>query len=356
MNKAILTIAAILIALVCQTHYASALQNCPVIDPEPTLNVRATANGRIVSALQRGDQVNIVTQAGNGWVLIASHAASLGWIYARYLDCSMQARSSNRGAPDAQSTRIGVICGKEGTGHIHLVTHDSDQTLFGINVPIVNPEDSIADRTAEQHAPVRISSNGLSYTCMGILITDRNVQLVGVLNLTATVTSKQFSAASNSVGVEITGRCLEKAHIQFFGIVANAADGKPTIAIPDLRGRIRINDGQVVNVVFPTQSYWIQLVPAQMWSTDAKLPVSACGDGSRNSRLITVKSVFGILYSIRPFNNSLELVLGGDQCAAIIHTLFTTSMACRPDLGPNEGLWIQVTTEFILGTQLRSVA
>jgi hypothetical protein len=66
----------------------------------------------------------------------------------------------------------------------------------------------------------------------------------------------------NVVKVEVTSHCLDKGHVQFLGLIVDGSTGKATTAIPDLHGRVRINEWKVINLEFSTQSHSNQLVTA----------------------------------------------------------------------------------------------
>jgi hypothetical protein len=361
----------------------SAYAKCTVIDPQPPLNVRATPNGRIVSGLQRGDQVTITKQGANGWVHIAARDGTpLGWVYSRYLDCDNKDASPSGAAEHVElqcgSANVNVVFSNEGieafrvsisvdgvpynrweqytlntslqgsgghytwegdwnknpyvhtigtlnmgkvtlysemqvnhqTGEVKHFTYGNGSPCALISrgpvdrgtatarseseqpstrpvetsptpaKPIISkpafqltPNDqhrALSDwiHDAEEKGPEYAKSSGTSWT-----IHQHADEMDDMLS--TTITSTQVGGLDNAVEVDVTGHCLNKGHVQFLGLAVDASTSKATIAIPDLHGRVRINDWQVISLEFSTQSYGNQLVIAEMWSAGVDIPVSA---------------------------------------------------------------------------------
>ncbi|MFT2210409.1 SH3 domain-containing protein [Rhizobium giardinii] len=65
---------------------------CVVADPTGTpLNVRAQPNGQILSTLDNGLSVEVITETRTGgkrWVEVAANGETLGWVFGNFLDCS----------------------------------------------------------------------------------------------------------------------------------------------------------------------------------------------------------------------------------------------------------------------------
>jgi uncharacterized protein YgiM (DUF1202 family) len=65
---------------------------CTVVDPTGTpLNVRSGPNGKILSTLKKGSQVQFLEhkeENGKKWALISKYGEDGGWLFADYLKCS----------------------------------------------------------------------------------------------------------------------------------------------------------------------------------------------------------------------------------------------------------------------------
>ena len=92
MIRATMTVLAGL-SLVAPTALAQSIgDRCVVADPTNTpLNVRAGPNGRKLDALLNGSDVRVVdvTRDAKGrlWARVSVFGATVGWVFAPYLDC-----------------------------------------------------------------------------------------------------------------------------------------------------------------------------------------------------------------------------------------------------------------------------
>jgi len=89
-----LAVSSFLYASALVPAFAATVMHCHVSDPTGTpLNVRAVPNGTIVSILNNGDVLAVLSQTthnGKAWAYIGTGKEELpaGWVFQEYLTCT----------------------------------------------------------------------------------------------------------------------------------------------------------------------------------------------------------------------------------------------------------------------------